>query len=226
MVRALYTIGVLALVGAGIVIGFCMLRWLEPDSGPETAQSPSTVQGLRDALAARGKRVSQKTSPLIREAQDLATYLNPLPAPEPVTPKHKSDTGGRPTPTPAISPPTPSPNFRLQGTVYCTSRPETSMALIFMGAGQIGEQRWVREGSVVGHFIVQEIRPSVVICRRQNSEQTCEISVEAGPPRPSVVRRHIPELARAGSAALDVTSSDVNAVSDGTPQSFLGGQPR
>ena len=94
----------------------------------------------------------------------------------------------------------------------------TSMALISIGTGQMAAQRWVKEGTVVGHFIIQEIRPDVVICRTQNDEQIRELTVEAKAPRPSLVQRYVPELARARSpAVLGVTNSDVNAVSDGAP---------
>ena len=218
MVRVLYTISILALVGAGIVFGFCLMRWLENGQRPEQVPLSSTTERFRDALATRGDRVSDTTSPLMRQAQTFASYLNPSPAPEPEAPRNSPDPGDDAIPLPTISPPTASPSFRLQGIVYCTSQPQTSMALISIGTGQMAAQRWVKEGTVVGHFIIQEIRPDVVICRTQNDEQIRELTVEAKAPRPSLVQRYVPELARARSpAVLGVTNSDVNAVSDGAP---------
>ena len=218
MVRALYTISVLALVAAGIVFGHCALCWLENGQRSEREPLPSTASRFQDALATRDDRASEMTSPLMTHAEAFAAYLSPPSATKAVRPTHNPDTGSRPTRVLAISPPSLSPNFRLQGTVYCTSRPETSMALIVMGTGQMGEQRWVKEGSVVGHLIIQEIKPSVVICRRQDDDQIWEMSVEARPPRPSVVQRYIPELTSASShSSLGVKRLDVNAGSDGPP---------
>jgi hypothetical protein len=226
MVRALYAMGVVSLVAAGIVFGFCILRWLENGQNPEQAQSPSMTERFRDALAAHRDRVSETTPVLLREAQAFADLLNPAPSPQPVPPGPNPGGASPRTLVPAISPPTASPSFRLQGTVYCPSRPQTSMALISTGMQPIGDQRWVREGSVVGHFVVQEIRPGVILCRTPNGDQTHEMPVEAGPPRPSIVRRYIPELTHASSpSTLGGARSDVSEVIEGTPQSLSSSLP-
>ncbi len=79
------------------------------------------------------------------------------------------------------------------------------MASLWLG----NERRWVKEGSTVGHFIIQEIKPRAIIYRNVNSEQMCEISLQSGPDQNAIARRRVPELAHAHpSVTLDSAASD------------------
>src|SRR4030042_66743 len=126
---ALRTIGVLSLVGAGIMFGLCIVQWLGTAQEPEQMHSPSAVDRFIGSTGSQGGLAGVETSPLVRQAEVFALYLTPVSVPE-----ERPQVAARPALafTPPVSPPSPSPVFRLCGTSYCQSQPQESMALVSM----------------------------------------------------------------------------------------------
>ncbi len=83
------------------------------------------------------------------------------------------------------------------------------MALIVETAAMPGGERWVKEGTQIGHFVIHEIRKGMIVYR--DGEQLREMAVEHGASVPSLVRD-----ARSG-------SRQVSTAADGNDAGPLGG---
>jgi hypothetical protein len=88
------------------------------------------------------------------------------------------------------------------------------MALISNRSGQEAVRHWVKQGSQVGHFVIQEIRPDMIIYRKQGNEQGQEMRVDHGLPRSSLVQHYIPHTANADMAQ---TTGAIGSEPNGTP---------
>jgi hypothetical protein len=77
-------------------------------------------------------------------------------------------------------------HFKLRGTSYYPDQPGRSMALIAEPGVVEGQERWVKEGTVLGHFVIHEIRRGMIVYR--DGEQLREMAVEHGSSAPSIVR--------------------------------------
>ena len=146
----------------------------------------------------RSKRNTQteKTAPLVVQTQAFAAYLN-----GPVVQEKKEvvATGSKPPRNIAKVPKirvVPTAKFKLEGTSYYPNQPERSIALIAEPGSTDENQRWVKEGERLGHFVVHEIRRGVVVYRDQN-EQLHEMSIERKTATRSLVRAHISSLTTA-----------------------------
>ena len=88
-------------------------------------------------------------------------------------------------------------------------------ALISEAGALVPECRWVREGTRIGDFVLQEIHRNKITCRTDNGDQIHELAVNHGSSNPIVARRH-KAVAQAASGA-DVMVSDANHVIAGVP---------
>jgi hypothetical protein len=61
-------------------------------------------------------------------------------------------------------------------TSYYADRPEKSMALISEPGGSQDGGRWVKEGTQIGHFTVQQIKQGLVVLR--DGDNVRELAVE------------------------------------------------
>lgn len=136
------------------------------------AEDLESAAGFESAVAkfkkTRGnetKARESRVSPLLREAELFALYLNP-PKPE-RSPRTRSSAGpgarsGVPAePTVHNAPPRISVKFTLIGTSYFASCPELSLALIEeVGKGELS---WVRQSSKVGHLVIEEIGDGMIV---------------------------------------------------------------
>lgn len=219
MVRAYHMIGVLSLVGASIVLGLCAVRWLENDPEPGQIYPRSAIEIFADSAGSYGGPAEVEASPLVRQAEALASYLAPVSVRE----SSIVSSPGMAVPpatalTPPVSPPSPSPMFTLSGTSYYQSQPQKSMAIISMRSGQATDRRWVKEGTQVGHFVIHEIRPGAIVYRDQGSGQGQEMRVERGSLRPGLLRRDVPEVPSAKLArTMQAIDSEPNGTTDGVP---------
>jgi hypothetical protein len=216
MIWALRAMAVLSLVGATVVFGLCASDWMENDQESEQVRWRSAVDMFADSEYSHGGLAKVETVPLIRQAEVLASYLKPVAVREgrpPVSPQ--------PAPAfllPGANPPAPSPTFKLCGTSYCQSRPQESRALISIGGGPATDQRWVKTGAQVGHFVIQEIRPSVIVYRSQGGGQALQMRVDHGPPSPGLVRRHVPTAANANLVGrMPLIGSEPDTTVEGAP---------
>jgi len=90
-----------------------------------------------------------ESSPLVKEAEAFALYLNP-----PAKPKAEPSKTGRRKPSTKSRPKNVSVKFTLIGTSYFAANPALSLALIDEPGKGL---RWIRQGGKLGHLIVERI---------------------------------------------------------------------
>lgn len=159
--RAAYLVGTVLLVGAVVVLVQTVRKWQDPTfSQPPVAFRPF-AELLDHSRSEAASQAKASDAPLIKAAKDLALYLSPPPKPKPA---RKSSVEARIAAVPALEagPETPSPKFELHGISYHRSRPEASMAMVWMpDTGR----RWVRQGTRVGHIVIEQIEPDRIVYR-------------------------------------------------------------
>lgn len=201
MVKLLHMLSVLSFAAAGGVVTLCGNQWLSSvdDSRPSIPQD-RRIYGCPVANCPDVPQ-EQSVSPLIAAAQEFASYLNPP----------KSDVkslAGEPVAVPVqpvatVRPLVPAVRFRLYGTSCCPSQPGRSMALIGEAGASQGSERWVKEGSEVGHFIIHEIRQDGVVYR--DGDQLREMAVETAGSSGSIVQDTRPGSRKIIAAVEDVS---------------------
>jgi hypothetical protein len=164
------------------------------------------VQRFIDSAGERKGDGRGEVSPLVVQAQLLEACLNP---PKPTAEKvpeavaeAKREVAGA---VPAVRPAAASAKFKLHGTSYYPNQPERSMALISEAGYDAGEERWVKEGTHLGHFVIHEIRKGMIVYR--DGEQLREMAVEHGASMPSIVRD-----TRSGSREVSAAVDDAGIV--------------
>ena len=134
-------------------------------------------------------RLEEEVSPLIAAAQEFALYLAP---PKGVESSPTPALASRSVPTmPPIRPAAPSAKFTLRGTSVYPNQPGRSMALISEVGSLDGNERWVKEGTQVGHLVIHEIRQGAIIYRDgdQLREMTVDVVSRSERPRPGYPAR-------------------------------------
>lgn len=129
--------------------------------------SASVVERFKQAAGGSAHTTSAQDSPLVKQAQAFARFLNP-PRPR------------RPIPHTPIGPPRPktpvAPKFGLVGTSYYAANPELSLAFINEPGKGL---RWVRQGSQIGHVAIEQVKDGLIVLR--DGQRTFEMTV---PPPP------------------------------------------
>lgn len=127
----------------------------------------NSAGAIEEFRAARGDKIENKrneTSPLVKQAEAFALYLNPPPKPK-AAPAAVSRSEPRPKQV--------SPKFKLVGTSRHVLQPELSLALIDEpGKGLY----WVRQSSKVGHLIIEQVKDGLIVVR--DGENTFELVAE------------------------------------------------
>ncbi len=161
MVRILHTFSVLALISTLALFVFCGFKWLDYEPQFEIRSGLSIIEKFEQDSNHSQKSNEPTLSPLIKQAQTFALYLNP-----PKPPKPKEAPAPKPESEPivtAVKLPKIEPKFSLLSTSYYRSSPEKSLALVSEpGKGT----HWVRAGENLGHFIVEEVRKGVILYRQ------------------------------------------------------------
>jgi hypothetical protein len=176
MAKFLYILNICAMVATFGVLG---LWWCKRGKVDREIAEFLGRPGAIERFSARGGESRIRTvedSPLVAQAKLLASILGPPKSPEkPTLPASGADS----TPSaPTVRPAAASVRFRLFGTSYYPNEPGRSMALISeIGSGE-SEERWVKEGTQVGHFVIHEIRRGMIVYR--DGEQLREMAVEHG----------------------------------------------
>jgi hypothetical protein len=123
MVKLLYLLSILALLASCGVFARCVALWVCPDSELERIRDqPGIATVFKAHLESRGESTEEQTSPLVAQAQELVSYLDP-----PAT--RAAEQTAEPAPRlPAVEglvvhPAAPSLKFVLHGTSYCPDQP-------------------------------------------------------------------------------------------------------
>ena len=179
-------------------------------------QQPNIVERF-EKICDKQNNPAEESSPLVVQARAFASYLNP---PPPSKEEEKKLFATEQTPsqntTKIPKPPAPSAKFKVLGTSYYPNQPERSMALVWQPGSQDGYERWVKEGSRLGHFVVYKIKRGVVVYR-DNQQRTYEMAIERKITNNSLVKKHIPSLTIAQGEISQLSTpsgeTDSNAVS-------------
>jgi hypothetical protein len=151
-------------------------------------------------------------SPLIREAERLALFLNP-PQAKPARLEHRTASltaaaATAQTPAPSIRPKLSTAKFTLHATSYYPSSPDESIALIDEPGKGL---HWIRQGSRVGHVEIQEIRTGVIFLR--DGQRSQEMHVEAVKTPGPTPGSQPPPNARYAKHVPSVTAAPINGIS-------------
>jgi hypothetical protein len=175
MTKTLRITGILAgCLGVVFVIIPSVLGVRSDKQIEEFLSSSGAVEKFSAAKNDRAKDDEGRGSPLVKQAEAFALYLNPPPKPPEERPEEKSAPDG-----PVVHRPvTVSSKFTLIGTSFYALHPEMSLALIDEPAKGL---HWVRQGGKVGYLVIEEIKDSSVVVR--DDKRTFEIAAERLPKR-------------------------------------------
>lgn len=156
MIKLLYFISLLMLVGAGFVLVSCGALWSQDMTVGRTVGETSIVERFQTLGSHSNKSGGDMVPPLVRQATAYALYLTP-PAPKARTAVAASHS------TRAVAPAvTVEPKFRLLLTTYYRSDPDRSLALVSEpGRGD----HWVKKDERLGRFIVVRVQPDSMVYR-------------------------------------------------------------
>jgi hypothetical protein len=173
MIKTLRITSVLAVIGAAVLIKYFVLPMVFNATGDERVEkildSPTVVEQFKETKGAHTKPTGGDTPLLVQKALAFARYLSPQPEPKPRVP----GSPGR-SPGPSLGP--TSPKFKVFATTYFEGNPELSQALI----DEPGKGRhWVRQSSMVGHLLIEQVKDGVVVVKSSND--TYELEVETNP---------------------------------------------
>ncbi len=140
------------------MVGFFVFRIVRGIRGDENVKeflkSPNVIEKFKTAEGSRTKSFVGQTSPLVKQAQTFALYLNP-PASKPRIPQ--------PGPGSTIGAQTNvTPKFKVIGISYFEKLPEMSMALIDEPGKGI---HWVKQSASVGHLYIEQVQNDLVIVK-------------------------------------------------------------
>jgi hypothetical protein len=164
MIKTLRITSIVAAILAVVFFVFLGVSGFRSDEQLEQfLSSPGVVEKIKETKAERAKRGESRVSPLVKQAEAFALYLNP---PPPVKKKRPSAPKRSVTPRPQ----TVSPKFKVVATSYYALRPEQSLALIDEPGKGL---RWVKQTGSVGHLVFEQIKDGVVVVR--DGQRTFEL---------------------------------------------------
>jgi len=160
MIRMLQIVSVLALISAGFIIVLCVAQWLQGASEGKQYQELSIAERFKHDSSSSRKSSEKTISPLVKQAEVFALYLNP---PEPPKPEQAQDSAPKSKQAiPVVKLPKTTPKFTLLATSYYRARPDESLALV---AEPGRPSRWVEQGAHLGHFVIEKIQPKMIVYR-------------------------------------------------------------
>jgi hypothetical protein len=167
MIKTLRITSIVAVVLAGILFIFPVVFGVRGD-GPQLAGA-GVIAKFKEATGNKAKESESQVSPLVKQAEAFALYMNPPPKPKLVV--------QAPPVTPEIRPPAPvSPKFTLVGVSFYQSHPEQSLAFIDEPGKGL---HWVRQSDEVGHLIIEQVKDGSVVVR--DGQKTFEIAIQRQP---------------------------------------------
>jgi hypothetical protein len=189
--KTLRITGIIAVASVAILLALPALFGVHHDEKVEQfLNSPGGIEKFNKAKADKPAGSHEQISPLIKQADAFALYLNPPAKPDPKTTKPSRARREEPRPKGPVS-----SKFKLIGTSYYELRPDLSLALIDEPGKGLN---WVRQSGKVGHLIIENIKDALVVVRdgKRTFELTCERPektslVKKGPPAHSrITSRH------------------------------------
>jgi len=167
MIKTLRITSVIAVLFAVGMLSLPVVYGVKPDPAvAELLSSPSVVEQFRQAKS-QGASADGQTSPLVKQAEAFALYLNPPPPPPAQAPVVQTPVKAEPQPLAQIT-----PKFDLIGTSVHATQSELSLALIDEpGAGL----RWVRLGGTIDRFSLDQVGQGRVVLR--DGDKTLELTM-------------------------------------------------
>lgn len=171
MIKALYILSFVALALAGWVLLSCAAGARETDAPVEVLATSSAVESFKQS-SPHADHAGDRVPPLVQQARLLALYLDP-PRPQRPTPAVPQE--DRKTRKVAAKPASSTPKFELHGISYYPAEPARSMAMVFEpGSGR----RWVRQGTQLGHLVIEQINSTSVVYR--DGQKRREMALASG----------------------------------------------
>jgi hypothetical protein len=167
--KTLRMTGIIAVASVAILFAVPALFGVHHDEKVEQfLNSPGAIEKFNKAKADKPAGSHEQISPLIKQAEAFALYLNPPAKREPKTTKPSRARREEPRPKGPVS-----SKFELIGTSYYELRPDLSLALIDEPGKGVN---WVRQSGKVGHLIIEDIKDALVVVRdgKKTFELTCE----------------------------------------------------
>ncbi|MFA5238456.1 MAG: hypothetical protein WC476_01935 [Phycisphaerae bacterium] len=166
MIKTLRITSIIAVVLAVVFFVFPAIFGVRGDKQIE--QFLNAAGAIEEFKQAWGDKIADKRheiSPLVKQAEAFALYLNPPPS----APRAESPvSNGMPRPKAAVT-----PKFKLVGTSLNVLHPELSLALIDEpGKGY----HWIRQAGKVGHLVMEEVKDGLVVVR--DGQSTFELTAE------------------------------------------------
>ena len=179
MIKTLRITSVVAAILAGVFFNvYPVIYGVSSDNGiDEFLKLPSAKEKFENAADTKTKTGESQESPLVKQAEAFALYLNPI-----KPPVRKTSKGIK---TPGISSKmNVTPKFTVYATIVCPENPNLSQALI----DEPGKGRyWIQQSSMVGHLLIEQVKDGLVVVK--GAEETFDIEItekaEAGPPSKS-----------------------------------------
>ncbi|MBW8001080.1 MAG: hypothetical protein FVQ80_03555 [Planctomycetes bacterium] len=172
MIKTLHIAGIVGLLfSAAFLVFFAVDVALGAEAIDSLLDSPTIIEKFKQTGV--GKKSSKDAkSPLVKEAEGFANYLNP---PAPKAPKRSTKPRKKGTPKLA-KPKAASVKFNLIGTSFYASNPSLSMALIDIPGNGL---RWVRQSGKVGRMVIEEVRDGVILVN--DGSKTVELKAKRSP---------------------------------------------
>jgi hypothetical protein len=180
----LKTLKITGIIAAALAVVFLVFSAVFGARGNDDIEnfldSPGAVENFKKAYGNKQKKDQDQTSPLVKQAQKFALFLDP-----PVAPRRTTSVRTTGTPSVPARPKTVSAKFKLIGTSFYPTNPEMSLALIDEpGKGF----RWVRQSGKVGHLIIQQIKDGLVVVK--DDQRTFEMTPQRQPKK-SLIRNKL-----------------------------------
>jgi len=190
MIKTLRITSIIVAVLAAVFVVFPAVFGVRGDEQiEEFLDFAGSVEEFKEARGDEDKDIGDQSSPLVREAEAFALYLNPPAKLERAAVPHR--------PTRLSRPAGPvSAKFELTGTSVYPLHPELSLALIDEPGKGL---HWVRQGGKVGHLIIEQIKDGLVVIR--DGQRTFELVAER-PEKRSLLKGASPTLHRTPNGAI------------------------
>ncbi len=193
MIKTLRITTVAMAILAGVLLVFPVFFGVRADEEAEQfLNSPSVIEAFKQAKGDKPTGNESQTSPLVKQAESFALYLNPRPEPRPTIPM-------RQRPVVAPTPPKASAKFTLVGTSVHETCPEESLAFINEPGSGL---RWVGPGSKLGHIVIEQIKDGLIVYKDEEGQETKQMSVQPRLPQISLLEGEAPASAAVSSAQI------------------------
>lgn len=157
MVKTLQITSIIAAILATVFFVLPVVFGVRGDEQVEQfLNSAGVIETFNQAKGDSDKRSENQISPLVKQAEAFASYLNPSAKPSPKRTPATYESPILPRPTVV------SAKFTLIGTSYYMLHPELSLALIDEPGKGL---RWVRQSSEVGHLVIEQVKDGLVVVR-------------------------------------------------------------